>query len=560
MPAMLALRRLALTALVAVAAAAVLPGAQPPGGAPAPAVPKALASVPANGFLVLSVDLARLWDDPALAPMREWFAGQKEVTLERFVGVGPADLERVTLYFPDAYGLWVGPVAVVTTRQPYNEARVVKTLLAQGKQDDRKRLERRGDVLRLQGGSPFELVVFGDARTLVFLPDFDARPDEFGSRSRLTANLLTRPSDGPLSPALAAAGTSPVSVGLDVRQVGQMLGLGRFGLVPYEHAMRATHATLTADLAAGGLRTRLVLTYPTAEDARRAGPVLEEGIADLAGVAAAEARRVPARHEQTVLSPDLSAAATDLLKAAKVEVRGSTVVAVADRPGRDAAGKLGTAILSRFAVAHRRVEAEGNLRQILLGLHNIHDVMGGFPGDVVGVDGDIPCSWRVQLLPFIEHNNLFQHLDRQLPWNHPRNKAVLEKAEMPRVFEVPGRPAPKGHTYWRSFSRPKGAQPADATPWLVEGGRGPRFTDLKDGKENTIAVVEAGEAVLWYAPDVLAYDPRRPLPPLGEKDGPGFLAGMGDATVRFIDAGTDESHVRAAITRNGGEMLRFPRR
>jgi hypothetical protein len=178
----------------------------------------------------------------------------------------------------------------------------------------------------------------------------------------------------------------------------------------------------------------------------------------------------------------------------------------------------------------------------------------------VGSDGKTPWSWRVQLLPFIEQDQLYRQLNLQLPWDHPQNKAVLEKAEMPKVFEVPGRPAAKGHTYWRSFSLPRKAEPKDGRPWLVEGERGPKLATIPDGTSNTIAIVEAGEAVPWYAPDVLPYDGRMPLPPLGAKGGGGFLAGMGDGSVRFVRSKTDEAVLRAAITRDGGEVQGLPDR
>lgn len=554
---MLALRRLVLPP-AALLAAVLVSSAQPPGdGPPAPAVPKALAAVPPNGFLVVSVDVAKLWDDPSMRPLQDWFAGQKEPTLEPLLGVSPAELARVTVYLPDVGGARDGgPVVLVTTRRPYNEARVIKHLTGD-KLDDQRRMDRVGNVLRLAPGGPFGAVVLGDETTLVLLPD--GTRDEGRSAAVLAGQLLARQPDGALTPALAAAGTSTVSAGLDVQQINRMIGQIGVGFPAYAAALRATGAALTADLEAGGVKTRLVLTYPTAADARRAGPVVEEGLADLATAAAAEAKREAGRGEPGALPAAILGAGAELFKSAKVEVKGATVVTTGDKPGAEAVAKLVAALPRQVAVARRNIEAQNHLKQILIGLHSAHDVYGFFPGDV-GPDRKSAWSWRVQVLPFIEQDQLYRQLDMQLPWDNPRNKAILEKAEMPKVFELPGRPAQKGYTYWRSFTLPKKTQAKDGLPWLVEGEQGPRIAAVSDGTSNTFAVVEAGEAVPWYAPDVLAYDWKRPLPPLGEKDGPGFLAGMADGSVRYVRAKTDEATLRAAITRNGGEVLTFPDR
>jgi hypothetical protein len=411
------------------------------------------------------------------------------------------------------------------------------------------------NVLTLSGNGPFSTVVLADDRTLMFFPGGGT------VAAQVAAQLLSGRTDGPLAPAVAATATSAVSVGIVPRHVFALLARepGDGGLTPYTVAFKATSATLTADLNVGGVKSRLSLTYPTADDARRAGPVLEEGLADLAKLMDAEAKREAERGDRGALPAAIMSVGRDALRAAKVEVKDTTVVASADGPNAEALGKLVAALPKQVAVARRNAEAQNNLKQLLLGLHNMHDTYGFMPGDV-GPDRKTAWSWRVQLLPFIEQDQLYRQLDFQKSWDDPRNKAILEKAEMPKVFEVPGRPAPKGHTYWRSFSLPKKAQPKDGRPWLVEGEQGPRMASITDGLSNTFAVVEAGEAVPWYAPDVLAYDGKMPLPPLGAKGGDGFLAGLGDGSVRFIRAKTDEATLRSAITRDGGEVVGLPER
>lgn len=550
-------RRLFAAGLALAAAAAAVP-AQPPAAA---APPAGLDAVPRDGFLVASVDVAKLWDQPGLKGAFDWLAAAPKDgqpgPVEQLVGVAPADLARVTVYVPhiDRHGDPL-PVVMATTRRPFNEARLVKNLIGDAGRPQRVPADpfgRSGNLIRLPEHGPFRVAVLADERTIILVPESRGGPDG-GSAAVLVARLLARKADGPLAPALAAAPGSAVSVGLDPRMLGMLEELP-----PYAALFRAASATLTADVAADGLKAKLTLTFPDAADARRAGPVLEEGMADLAKTFDREAKRAADRGDRGALEGALFAAGRDVLRSAKVEVKDKAVVAAADGLGADAVAKLIAALPKQVAAARRNVEAQNNLKQILLGLHAHHDVMGYCPGDV-GPDRKAAMSWRVAILPYIEQAPLYQQLDLKQAWDSPRNKAVLEKAEMPKVFEVPGRPAAKGHTYWRSFSLPKKAQAPQGGPWLTEGQVGPRMADITDGTSNTFAVVEAGEAVPWYAPDVLAYDGARPLPPLGEKGGDGFLAGMGDGSVRFVRAGTDEKALRAAITRNGGEVLGLPDR
>jgi hypothetical protein len=195
------------------------------------------------------------------------------------------------------------------------------------------------------------------------------------------------------------------------------------------------------------------------------------------------------------------------------------------------------------------------MKQLGLALHNYHDTFESLPGDVASAEAEISWSWRVQILPFIEQDNLYKQLDLTKQWVAPENLKVLEGVPMPKVFEHPGRKAPKGHTYFRVFMLPKNAKGTDR-PLFTEGARGPKLTQILDGTSQTFMVVEAREAVPWYQPDVFAYDGKLPLPELGAKDADAFHALFCDGSVKKLKpSDLGEKTLRALITMSGGETI-----
>jgi prepilin-type processing-associated H-X9-DG protein len=191
-------------------------------------------------------------------------------------------------------------------------------------------------------------------------------------------------------------------------------------------------------------------------------------------------------------------------------------------------------------------------------MHNFHSANGKFPADVRGKDGKPLLSWRVQILPFLEQQALFQEFHLDEPWDSPHNKDLIEK--MPMVFAVPGAQAEPGSTFYRGFLG-KGTIFDPTVP------KGVAIQNITDGTSNTIAMVEAREAVPWTKPesDIPAgNDARTATKPeelkalfeaLGGHFPNGFNAAFCDGSVRFIKESINPIVLRALITRNGGEVI-----
>jgi hypothetical protein len=531
--------------------AVTTPGAAQP---PAPAKPGALAAVPTDCFAFLTVNVSKLHDAPGFKPLRDWFAAQKVGPSDDKLGLPAAEIDRVTLFMP-AVTERTPPVLLITTRKPYNEARVLKALRAdQGERRNPRGQARIGNAIEIDN-DVYPFVVLVDDRTIMFLPEGRDNGLAFAG---LVGQLVAKKPDGPLATALTDAAKHDLALGVDARSLVGMLGLNRDpGAAPYLALTKAQTLTLAVDFDKTA-RGALKLSFADAADAKRAAPVLKEAVGALAGLIEKELVRGKDRMDPTETL--LFEAAVAILKAAKIESEGASAFATAEVPYQDAVAKFAAALPKEYTAAVSGAKAMNNLKQLGIAMHAYHDAMGTLPGDVLpGAALNPPAwSWRVQILPFVEQDNLYKQLDFMKSWDDPANLKKLEAMEMPKVFEIPGRPAPKGHTYFRMFTKPKNAK-GNERPLLFEGQRGPKFSEVTDGLSNTLMIVEAGEAVPWYKPDVLGYDGTLPLPPLGDKGADRFLAAFGDGSVRSLKPGKlGEKTLRALITPQGGEVVTLP--
>jgi hypothetical protein len=194
---------------------------------------------------------------------------------------------------------------------------------------------------------------------------------------------------------------------------------------------------------------------------------------------------------------------------------------------------------------------KNHLKQLVLAMHNYHDVYQRFPPAAIrDAQGRPLLSWRVALLPFVDENRLYHQFHLDEPWDSPHNKPLL--AKMPQVF------SPRSSTLRAEGKTtllvPVGKQTIFGPP------EGVTIREITDGTSNTILIVDADEAhaVFWTKPDDLNVDGVDAKQALFGTRKEGVLCAFADGSVRLLDPQITSQLVHELLTRNGGEVVNLP--
>jgi prepilin-type processing-associated H-X9-DG protein len=197
--------------------------------------------------------------------------------------------------------------------------------------------------------------------------------------------------------------------------------------------------------------------------------------------------------------------------------------------------------------AARRSQSSNNLKQLALAMHNYADANGNFPPRATfDAEGKPLLSWRVQLLPYLDQQALYQQFHLDEPWDSDHNKQFIE--QVPDVFRNPSSPTPPGMA---DYLVPTGKGS------IFEGKEGTPFSKITDGTSNTLLILETipGSAVIWTKPDDFDFDPSDPLAGLGTAHPGGFNAAMADGAVRFLAATVDPQVFLRLLMMADGEVV-----
>jgi hypothetical protein len=197
----------------------------------------------------------------------------------------------------------------------------------------------------------------------------------------------------------------------------------------------------------------------------------------------------------------------------------------------------------------RRMVSADNVHQVALAMLDYQTAKGRLPAWAVHDDKGRPLlSWRVLLLPYLEQQDLYRQFHQDEPWDSPHNMQLLSRIPPEYKSARSAHRTPEAYDTFIHVFVGKGA--------AFEGTTGSRIpADFPDGPAETILVLEGGEPVPWTKPEDIPYAADQPLPELATVYQHRFFVAMADGSVRTIDKEMSEKTVRAAITRNGNDVL-----
>lgn len=197
---------------------------------------------------------------------------------------------------------------------------------------------------------------------------------------------------------------------------------------------------------------------------------------------------------------------------------------------------LGLPAVTAARLAARRTQSANNIKQIMLALHNYHDVHRGFPAAYNTDDMGKPLlSWRVHILPYIEQGGLYGQFHFDEPWDSEHNKKLIE--QMPAIYAVPGSDLKSGLTNYLGVAGENGLfSPTARKEFGKKFAVGRRFAEIRDGTSNTAAIVEVNNEnrVIWTRPGDFEAPGMQPLQRLLGLWNGGFHVGVADGSVRLV--------------------------
>jgi hypothetical protein len=193
------------------------------------------------------------------------------------------------------------------------------------------------------------------------------------------------------------------------------------------------------------------------------------------------------------------------------------------------------------------MKTANDLKQVGLAMHNYYSAYNLLPTAVGQPMLNSKLSWRVHLLPYFEHADLYQQFKLDEPWDSAHNKPLI--ARMPDVYRSPNAALTKeGKT---RIVLPIGA----STLFPPDRGK-VQFQQVTDGLSNTIMALECDDAhaVVWTKPDDFAVDLKAPMNGLAVRPPGASLFLIADGSVQFLRQTTNPASVAAMFTKNAGEV------
>lgn len=201
--------------------------------------------------------------------------------------------------------------------------------------------------------------------------------------------------------------------------------------------------------------------------------------------------------------------------------------------------------LTAQAKEHDKAHVE-KLDRLIEAMSVYHSEHGHFPpATVIGPDGKTPHSWRVELLPLLGQQELFDSYKLDEPWDSEHNRQLIEK--IPSIYSS-SESLRKGDTAYFVVTG-KGT--------LFDGAAPSRRDNVTDAAGETIVVLQSRRQIPWTRPVDIDLSADAGQLNLGRSRGNGFYAAFVDGTVRLVPKKTDPATMRALFTIAAGDEVKL---
>jgi hypothetical protein len=508
--------------------------------------PVELRLIPGDAAIFVHADVAALHDSKVGEGVRNTKSLELKESLARLTtdtGLTLADVKSVTFVVPnskDPQDFQRGMV-VVTFKKDLDRAKMIGRM-KEAATKAKDEFAETGNVVRVTS-TMFEkrtqITDLSDPRRMVFLNDL---PESY---LKPAAGAPT----GVHAEAIRTAATAPLVAGVNFNALPDEI---RGENLPPE--ARPFQPILKADaLTAVGALTKdtMGLTVRVRSKEKTNAGEVEKSFGALQTIVAAYFPLLKQRYKKDLTDPkpmvQLLGLVETAVKAAKLSVEDKETVATMTLPIEAPVVAFAETFFAGGGASARMVSSN-NLKQLALAVYNYESTYGHYPvAASLGKKGKKLHSWRVAILPYIEHEALYKKFNLDEPWDSEHNLKVFNDNPMPKVFALPGSKAAEGKK----------------THYQVLVGNGAMFetvaalkpTDIQDGTSNTIMVATAATPVEWTKPDDVEFDPKVDVKKLLLFQGGVCTMAFGDGSVRAISEKVAEKTLKALATRSGGEVV-----
>ncbi len=197
--------------------------------------------------------------------------------------------------------------------------------------------------------------------------------------------------------------------------------------------------------------------------------------------------------------------------------------------------------------ARSRTACKQNLKAIGVALHSYHHRNAHFPA---AYSSSVPPhSWRVALLPWLDHESLFDNYATTEAWNSNVNLPMLEAR--PSVYACPEVSKPSLTSYQAAVS--------SRTPWPWDTAT--RFQDFTDGSSNTLMLFDVHDPeVEWTRPKDLTLQQATDAVQNGQRhhsgsERTGINVLLADGSARYLSRNISPEILHSLLTPSGGRSL-----